>query len=43
MFFQPEEKFGIVVITNGCGAGYASGMNKVTKTAINILYDSFIK
>ena len=43
MFFQPKEKFGIVVITNGCGAGYDSGMNKVTKTAINILYNNFIK
>jgi len=43
MFFHPDEKFGIVVITNGCGADYDSGMNKVTRTAINILYDSFIK
>lgn len=43
MFFQPKEKFGFVVITNGCGAGYDSGMNKVTKTAITILYENFIK
>ena len=43
MFFQPEEKFGIVVITNGCNPGYNSGMNKVIKTAINILYENFIK
>jgi CubicO group peptidase (beta-lactamase class C family) len=43
MFFQPKEKFGIVVITNGCHPGYDSGSNAVTKTAINILYDNFIK
>ena len=43
MFFQPKEKFGIVVITNGCAAGYDSGMNKVTKTAVNILYEDLIK
>lgn len=43
MFFQPEEKFGIVVITNGCNSGYDSGMNKVTKTAINVLYENFIR
>jgi CubicO group peptidase (beta-lactamase class C family) len=43
MFFQPKEKFGIVVITNGCADGYDSGMNKVTKTVINILYHSFIR
>ncbi len=43
LFFHPKEKFGIVVITNGCGAGYDSGMNKVTRTAINILYEDLIK
>lgn len=43
MFFHPKEKFGIVVITNGCSPGYDSGLNKVTKTAINILYENFIK
>lgn len=43
MFFHPKEKFGMVVITNGCGTSYNGGLNKVTKTAINILYNNFIK
>lgn len=43
MFFHPKEKFGIVVITNGCSAGYTNGINDVLRTTINSLYDNFIK
>lgn len=43
MFFQPEDKFGFVVITNGCATGDTDGMNPVTKAAIVTLYNSFIK
>ncbi len=43
MFFQPKEKFGIVVITNGCIATYTDGFNDATKAALNVLYNNFIK
>lgn len=44
MFFQPEEKFGIVVITNGCKLPTDSdGINDLLKTTINSLYSNFIK
>ena len=42
MFFHPKEKFGIVVITNGCDPAYADGFNIVLKKAVGCLYDSFI-
>jgi len=43
MFFQPKEKFGIVVITNGCNGTYTDGINDVLRSAINSLYNHFIK
>ena len=43
MFFNPEEKFGIVVITNGCNSVYESGMNSVTKAVLLSLYNNLIK
>ncbi|WP_235524171.1 serine hydrolase [Pedobacter sp. Hv1] len=43
MFFEPNEKFGIVVITNGCNPIYADGMNTVLKSTINALYNNLIK
>ncbi len=43
MFFNPEKKFGIVVITNGCHAGYTNGYNTVIYKAVNCLYDNLIK
>lgn len=43
MFFQPEEKFGIVVITNGCDLPDADGFNPLLHAAINSLYSSFIQ
>jgi CubicO group peptidase (beta-lactamase class C family) len=42
MFFNPEEKFGIVVISNGCHPSYADGFNEVIKKTVNCLYENFI-
>ncbi len=42
MFFQPEEKFGIVVISNGCAPGYSGGYNAVIRKTVNCLYESLI-
>jgi CubicO group peptidase (beta-lactamase class C family) len=42
MFFHPKEKFGFVVISNGCHPGYTDGFNTVMKQAVNCLYDNFI-
>jgi CubicO group peptidase (beta-lactamase class C family) len=42
MFFHPEEKFGIVVISNGCAPGYSEGYNTVIRKTINCLYESLI-
>ena len=43
MFFHPKEKFGIVVITNGCNPTYTKGINDVLRAGVNSLYDHFIK
>lgn len=43
MFFHPEDKFGIVVISNGCHPSYSDGFNAVIKKTVNCLYDNFIK
>lgn len=43
MFFEPKEKFGIVVITNGCNTGYTKGINNLLLKSINSLYTNFIK
>jgi len=43
MFFQPKEKFGIVVITNGGNPGYTDGLNNILRAAVNSLCDDFIK
>jgi len=42
MFFQPKEKFGFVVITNGCNPVYTRGMNDVLRQTMNILYRTII-
>jgi len=42
MFFNPEEKFGIVVISNGCHPGYSNGFNTVIRKTVNALYDNLI-
>ncbi|MES1221475.1 MAG: serine hydrolase domain-containing protein [Bacteroidota bacterium] len=43
MFFQPREKFGIVVITNGCNPIYDGGFNLSLKSVVNVLYEEMIK
>ena len=37
MFFQPKEKFGIVVITNGCNVTHYDDFNPALKAAVNVL------
>jgi CubicO group peptidase (beta-lactamase class C family) len=43
MFFDPKEKFGIVVISNGCDPAYEKGLNRVIRKSVNILYEELIK
>lgn len=43
MFFHPKEKFGIVVISNGCDPAYSDGFNAVIKKTITCLYNHLIK
>ena len=42
MFFNPQEKFGIVVISNGCHPGETSGYNNVIRKTVNALYQNLI-
>lgn len=42
MFFNPKEKFGIVVITNGTNPKGKDGYRAVIKEAFNILYQNLI-
>lgn len=43
MFFNPEKKFGIVVITNGSDPKGTDGFSSVLKPATLSLYNHFIK
>jgi len=43
MFFNPKEKFGFVVITNGSNPAYKDGFNAVIRRTVNSLYEHFIK
>ena len=43
MFFNPKEKFGFVIITNGINATYTDGFPDFSRAAINCLYQAFIK
>lgn len=43
LFFQPKEKFGIVVITNGCNAVYEDGYNASLRAVVNILYEAMVR
>lgn len=43
MFFAPQEKFGFVVITNGCQAVYEDGTLTFSKEMLQLLYDYFIR
>ena len=42
MFFEPKEKFGIVVISNGCDPSYEKGFNKVLRKVVNSLYENIV-
>ncbi|MDZ7633176.1 MAG: hypothetical protein U5L72_01515 [Bacteroidales bacterium] len=46
MYFEPEKKFGIVMMTNGTTPDYATyvdGYAPVQRQVVNILYNVFIK
>lgn len=43
MFFQPQKKYGFVVITNGCDPGYTNGFSTLLWETINCLYGAFIQ
>ena len=43
MFFSPEEKFGIVVITNGCNPIYSEGYCELLLKSARVLYKNFIE
>lgn len=43
MFFDPEQKYGFVVITNGCNQSENEGYNLLLKEVVNSLYHSFIE
>lgn len=42
MFFEPNKKFGFVVISNGCDPKYLNGFNVVIKKTINSLYENIV-
>jgi CubicO group peptidase (beta-lactamase class C family) len=42
MFWQPSEKFGFVVISNGCDPKYIDGLNGIMRKSIDCLYKCFI-
>lgn len=42
MFFNPKQKYGFVVITNGCKAEDTEGMNGLLKETLKTLYQHFI-
>ncbi|MFC5192198.1 serine hydrolase domain-containing protein [Algoriphagus aquatilis] len=43
MFFDPEKKYGFVVITNGCDPMEENGYIKVIRQAVNVLYEEWVK
>lgn len=43
MFFHPAEKWGIVVISNGCDPAYADGFNTVIRNTVQCLYENIIR
>ena len=43
MFFHPKEKFGIVVISNGCDPAMTDGFNAVIRKTFMCLFDHLIK
>jgi CubicO group peptidase (beta-lactamase class C family) len=43
MFFEPKEKIGFVVISNGCDPNTINGINGVLHKTVNILFDNLIQ
>ena len=43
MFFEPKEKIGFVVISNGCDTKTINGINGVLHQTVNSLYTNFIQ
>lgn len=43
MFFEPNKKFGIVVISNGCDPKYSNGYNAVIGKVVNALYKEIVQ
>jgi CubicO group peptidase (beta-lactamase class C family) len=43
MFFEPKEKIGFIVISNGCDTKTINGFNAVLHQTVNSLYASFIR
>jgi CubicO group peptidase (beta-lactamase class C family) len=43
MFFEPKEKIGFVVITNGCDPKTINGINGVLHQTVNILFNNLIQ
>lgn len=43
MFFSPKEKFGIVVITNGCDPKFTNGPKDIRKLTTQMLYQHLIQ
>ncbi|MGK6350577.1 serine hydrolase domain-containing protein [Parapedobacter sp. DT-150] len=45
MYFQPQERFGIVVITNGCNTGFSNGdvINDFLQAMYHCLYKNFLQ
>ena len=42
MFFEPNKKYGFVVIINGSEQKYTDGYNAVLKKTVNSLYENII-
>ncbi len=43
MFFDPERKFGIVAITNGCNAPVTNGFNELLASVFRTVYEAMIE
>jgi CubicO group peptidase (beta-lactamase class C family) len=43
MFFEPKEKIGFIVISNGCDTKTINGFNAVLHQTVNSLYDHLIR
>lgn len=43
MFFEPKEKFGVVMMTNGCTPTYKDGFTVIQVDVIRAMYNIFVK